>query len=252
MSFIGLPIASASVLGGIKVGVGLTINPSTGVLDATGTPAGPATTTTLGLVIVPTAGNLTVDGSGNIGVPTATGATKGVVIVTAGNGLSLSSGTVALALATTTTAGTVIVPTANRLTVDGSGNIGVPIATGSVLGVVKIGSGLSIDGTGLLTTTGGAGFSWTTTNTNTTAVTARGYSVDTSGGVVVLTAPASPSVGDYFKWTDAAGTFGTNKLTIGRNGEKIMGLAQDMDVSDNYASAGLVYDGGTNGWRLSV
>ena len=53
-----LPIASASVLGGIKVGSGLSINPTTGVLSATG--GGTGTVTSVGATI---SGALSVSGS---------------------------------------------------------------------------------------------------------------------------------------------------------------------------------------------
>ena len=38
-----------------------------------------------------------------------------------------------------------------------------------------------------------------------------------------MTLPASPSVGDFVALKDYAGTFGTNKLTIDRNGSNIQG-----------------------------
>jgi len=63
-----LPIATASVLGGIKVGANLTINPVTGVLDANpGSYTLPAaTTTTLGGIKI--GSGLTIDGNGVVDV----------------------------------------------------------------------------------------------------------------------------------------------------------------------------------------
>ena len=54
-----------------------------------------------------------------------------------------------------------------------------------------------------------------------TAVSGDGYFVNTSGGVVTVTLPASPSAGDIVSIKDYAGTAATNNITIGRNGSKI-------------------------------
>lgn len=83
-----LPIATASVLGGIKVGTNLAINPATGVLSANATPLLPATTSALGGVIV---GNgLAVSGSGLLSVTGGSGTT---VTTFTGNGSTLIFGT---------------------------------------------------------------------------------------------------------------------------------------------------------------
>jgi len=87
----------------------------------------PATTTALGAVIVPVAGNLDVDVSGNISVP----------------------------LATTTTVGVVKIPTSGNLTIDGSGNVSVPTTSAGTLGVLKLGVGLTDVGGGVINVTGG-------------------------------------------------------------------------------------------------
>ena len=57
-------------------------------------------------------------------------------------------------------------------------------------------------------------------------------------------------VGDSITMLDLAGTFATNKLTVDRNGNDIMNLAEDMDVTTNHAGFTLVYTGVTNGWKL--
>lgn len=94
-------------------------------------------------------------------------------------------------------------------------------------------------------------FIWSAITTGSTNATAQnGYICDTTGGAITLTLPASPAVGDIVSWKDGAGTFNTNNLTIGRNGKKIMGLEEDMVVSENNAGGELVYYDTTNGWRL--
>ena len=69
--------------------------------------------------------------------------------------------------------------------------------------------------------------------------------VDTSAAIKTITLPASPQVGDQVSLVDLAGTFGTYNLTIGRNSLKIMGLAEDMTVSQDNAAIQLVYTGAT-------
>lgn len=91
---------------------------------------------------------------------------------------------------------------------------------------------------------------WVAISAATDAVNNTGYMVDTSGGAVTLTLPASPSAGDRVSYLDAAGTFRANNLTIGRNSEKIMGVAEDLTCSTQYESGELIYTDATNGWRL--
>ena len=87
-------------------------------------------------------------------------------------------------------------------------------------------------------------------SSNTTAVAGRYYMVNTSGGAITLTLPASPTMGDTVRVLDATSSFGTNNLTIGRNANKIQGDAADMTVSTTDAAFDLVYYNATYGWRL--
>ena len=81
------------------------------------------------------------------------------------------------------------------------------------------------------------------------AVVAGGrYAVNTSGGAVTCTLPGSPAGGDSVYFADAGGAFATNNLTIARNGNTIMALAQDMTVSTNNIAVGILYNG--SDWRI--
>ncbi len=71
---------------------------------------------------------------------------------------------------------------------------------------------------------------------------------DTSGGAFTITLPATPEVGDLVTIHDATGDFDTNNLTVARNGETIMGLAEDMTIKTTNATAKLMYSGAD--WRL--
>ena len=95
---------------------------------------------------------------------------------------------------------------------------------------------------------------WNTTPqyNNITLVSGTGYFINTTAGATTMTLPASPSVGDFVALKDYAGTFGTNKLTIDRNGSNIQGSANNSDLTTNRASVVLVYVGATKGWLYTV
>ena len=81
-----------------------------------------------------------------------------------------------------------------------------------------------------------------------TAVSGTGYFVDTSGGAVTMTLPASPSAGDIVSVADYTRTFATNNLTIGRNSQPIAGIPGDSILNVDGQSATFIYVDGTEGW----
>src|SRR6056300_575368 len=85
-------------------------------------------------------------------------------------------------------------------------------------------------------------------STGTTAVAGNGYFIDTTSAAHTLTLPASATIGDFIAIKDYAGTFGTNNLTIARNGHNIQGVANDSLITTNRASLVLVYVDSTKGW----
>jgi hypothetical protein len=91
---------------------------------------------------------------------------------------------------------------------------------------------------------------WYIVSTNTTMVARSGYFVNTTGGIISMTLPTSATLGDTIRINDLAGTFGTNNLTVSRNGHNIQGTAADLIVSVNQSSFGLVYSNSTYGWKL--
>jgi hypothetical protein len=93
-------------------------------------------------------------------------------------------------------------------------------------------------------------FTWNIANSNITMTASNGYFVDTTGGAKTMTLPASAVIGDTIRINDLAGTFGANNLTVGRNSSNIQGVAQDLVVSINQSSFGLVYSNSTYGWKL--
>jgi len=123
----------------------------------------------------------------------------------------------------------------------------LPTATGTSGQVLQLS-----DGSGSLsfgTVSGGA--AWQAVVTSSLTVVAKaGYFVNTSGGVITTTLPASATIGDFITFIDYAGTFDTNNLTIGRNGHNIQGVAENLTVSVERAGLTLVYVDATQGWLL--
>ena len=80
---------------------------------------------------------------------------------------------------------------------------------------------------------------------NYTAADKEGILADTTGGAFTVTLPATPATGAQVIVADPSGNWGTNNLTIGRNGETISDAAEDLICDISGASVQLVYDGTT-------
>jgi len=96
----------------------------------------------------------------------------------------------------------------------------------------------------------GLGETWQDKSGNYTASDGDNLFVDTSGGAVTITLPASPSIGNQVKIIDSHGTAATNNITVGRNSQKIQGTAADLTISTNRAGISLVFYDSDNGWLL--
>jgi len=83
---------------------------------------------------------------------------------------------------------------------------------------------------------------------NYTAVNNDQLIIDTSAATRQVTLPASPSVGNQVTFIDAKGSFGSNNLTIARNGSNINGSAANLTVSTNGEAFTLVFLNATRGW----
>ena len=88
-------------------------------------------------------------------------------------------------------------------------------------------------------------------STVTTMVAGRGYFVNNTSAAGIVKLPASASTGDTIAIKDYAGNFGTNKLTIQRNGHNIQGITNDSLLSTNRASVLMVYIDATKGWLFT-
>jgi hypothetical protein len=194
-----LAAATTAVLGGVKVGTGLTVDVG-GTLSTM-----PATTTTLGGVKVGT--GLAIDTDGLL-TATATGSTYTLTAATAtalggvkvGTGLAIDTdglltatatgGTYTLTAATATALGGVKVGAGLAIDTDGlltatatGGTYTLTAATATALGGIKVGAGLAIDTDGLLTATGGGSYTLTTATATTLGgvKVGTGLAIDTNG-----------------------------------------------------------------------
>jgi len=90
---------------------------------------------------------------------------------------------------------------------------------------------------------------WATKTGNYTAVAGDALLIDTTGGAITITLPASPTANDVVRFADYAGTWGANKVTFGRNGSKVMGLSEDYDITTANLNGVMTYIDSTQGWK---
>jgi len=91
-------------------------------------------------------------------------------------------------------------------------------------------------------------FVYVSKNANYTAVTKDFIYADTSTASFTITLPATPLANDVIAILDNTSSFDTNPLVIARNGNSIMGLAEDMIVNTKNVSLELIFNG--TEWRI--
>ena len=95
-----------------------------------------------------------------------------------------------------------------------------------------------------------AAVNWEVKTSSFTAEAGYGYFINSSGGAITATLPASPATGDMVRFIDLNATFDSNNLTVARNGKKIQGDTSDLTVATERAGFALVFSGDTQGWLL--
>jgi hypothetical protein len=111
---------------------------------------------------------------------------------------------------------------------------------------------LQTNGSGVLSFATVGGLAWQSVQTTGfTAVANRGYPCNTTSSEFTVTLPASPSVGDTIQIVDYAGTFSTNKITLGANSNKINGVIENKSLTTNREAVSLTYVDSTQGWVSS-
>jgi len=94
----------------------------------------------------------------------------------------------------------------------------------------------------------------TITDANSPYTTVAGAQIlaNTTSTTIIVTLPAAASTGDEVTIIDARGTWGSNNLTVGRNGLKINSGTSDLTLSNNGQSITLVYVDATRGWAYKT
>lgn len=94
---------------------------------------------------------------------------------------------------------------------------------------------------------------WTTVTGAVTAAAGDRMFVNTSGGGFTINLPGSPTTGDMVQFIDLAGTFSSQNLTVGNNGNRIMRILDVMTVSTAGAAFTLVWSGNASyGWLMAA
>lgn len=192
-----------------------------------GIPAGAAASIGVGTVTALAAGATpTIVNAGtssaavlNFGIPTGANGVNGSATVSIGTVTGLAAG----ATPTVTNSGTATAATLN---------FGIPVGATGASGVVT-GSGPSAR-----EVAGG---------TCASGYTYLIYGPNLSGSGMYL--PASPALGTTIRFVDMYGNWGSNPWTLYRNGQPIMGLAQDMTVNTSNLNFSVVYGDTACGWR---
>lgn len=102
------------------------------------------------------------------------------------------------------------------------------------------------DGT-IQTTAGGGSAAANTVSVISTNTTAAKDTIYVMTNSLVLTLPSAPAAGDTVYFSNRSNT---KTITIARNGQNIMGLAQDMTIDMTSALGSLVFADATRGWVL--
>jgi len=94
----------------------------------------------------------------------------------------------------------------------------------------------------------------TITDANSPYTTVAGAQIlaNTTSTTIIVTLPAAASTGDEVTIIDARGTWGSNNLTVGRNGLPINTGTSDLTLSNNGQSITLVYVDSTRGWAYKT
>ena len=117
---------------------------------------------------------------------------------------------------------------------------GSTLTLGSSGKTVKIATGASTCGMGR---TGTVDWCTTAKTSPFTASSGDGYMVNTCGGAITVTLPASPTAGDIVSLKDYKDTWATacKSVTLGRNSSKIFGQCLDATLKTSGQSISLIY-----------
>jgi len=137
---------------------------------------------------------------------------------------------------------------------------GLTVPSGFVLATSHGGTGTNapglVAGTNVVVTgsfpnqTVNAAETWELKNSAFTAVAGHKYQVDTSGGAVTVTLPASATAMDAIEFADAKLSWNANNVTLSRNGLKINNGTSNYTASVQGNKLSLVYISSGYGWSI--
>lgn len=213
---------------------------------------------TLGLVRV--GSGLSIDGSGILSAAGATDLAEGVLTTTNVVVTSSTGADATLSPASTTTAGVMTSADKTKLNgiATGANNYSLPIASAGTLGGVKIGSGISIDGSGTISATGATNLAQGTANTTAVPITSSTGTAATLTSATTLVAGVMSStdkvkldgLSNYTLPTASAGTLGGVKIGSGLNidGSGVVSLS----ASEGYSGTVTLDFGIAPGGNISI
>jgi len=127
-------------------------------------------------------------------------------------------------------------------TVSGSAQIDLGSATGTAANATSA----SFSTTASFALNAGGGLSAQTASTSLTMSANIAYVVTGTAAPITMSLPSSPNVGELIKFAN----MDDRATLLGRNGNNIMGLAEDMTLNVEQVSFDLVYVGPTAGWTI--
>ena len=139
--------------------------------------------------------------------------------------------------------------TANKYT------LSVKVTNGTAIAVpVKAVMLLKSDGTNVTKAITEKGYFTITSSAITayTAVASDQLLIDTTQTTVTITLPAAPAIGDEIVIIDARGTFGSNNVTVNRNGKPINSGTNNLALATNGQAITLVFIDSTRGWAYKT
>lgn len=166
--------------------------------------------------------------NGQLLIGNSVGNTLTKATLTAGSGISITNSAGGITIASTVS--------------PGSGTVTSVSGAGTINGLTLTGT---VTSSGSLTLGGTFRFNVQVVGTN-TAASANNVYVVTAASVTV-TLPGSPTAGDLVGVSNMSGA---TDITIARNGNSIMALAEDLTVNLDGAGFLLVYADATRGWVL--
>jgi hypothetical protein len=134
---------------------------------------------------------------------------------------------------------TAILPTG---TVSGSAQIDLGSATGTAANATSA----SYATTASFALSAAGGLTAQTASVNTTMVKNTAYVVTGTASPITMSLPSSPTIGELIKFAN----MDDRATLLARNGNNIMGLAEDMTLNVEQVSFDLVYVGPTAGWTI--